>query len=217
MKQKFIINKGYSTLLLFFAGWGMDEHPFLTYVPEEKDFMICYDYRTLDFDVSLLKQYMAIDIVGWSMGIWAASQVLPEYSLPVRKSTAINGTVFPVDEKRGIPPVLFQGTLERLNPASLLKFQRRMCKDGNSFARFQQTAPRRTVEELKEELTAIARQHSALPPGSFVWQQAFVGSNDRIFPPANQKAAWEATSTPVEYGIETHYDELLFSKYFEET
>lgn len=215
MKQKFIINKGYPTLLLFFAGWGMDEHPFLAYVPKEKDFMVCYDYRTLDFDVSLLKQYAVIDIVGWSMGVWAASQILPHLSLPIRKSTAINGTAFPIDDKRGIPPALFQGTLEGLNPASLLKFQRRMCKDGNSFARFQQTPPKRIVEELKEELTAIARQYSVSSPGLFIWQQAFVGNNDRIFPPANQQTAWEATFTPVEHGSESHYDEQLFSKYFE--
>ena len=41
-------------LLLFFAGWGMDERPFIQYTPRESDFMICYDYHTLDFDTSPL-------------------------------------------------------------------------------------------------------------------------------------------------------------------
>ena len=139
-------------LLLFFAGWGMDEHPFLQYAPPDSDFMICYDYRTLDFDTSPLAGYTVIDVVAWSMGVWAASQVLSKVSLPIRRRIAINGSPFPIDEKRGIPPAIFMGTLEGLNEASLRKFQRRMCADGNVFARFQLTAPERSIEELKEEL-----------------------------------------------------------------
>ena len=152
MKQYFIIKNNQKHLLLFFAGWGMDEHPFLQYAPQDSDFMICYDYRTLDFDTSPLTGYTVIDVVAWSMGVWAASQVLSKVSLPIRRRIAINGTPFPIDEKRGIPPAIFMGTLEGLNEASLRKFQRRMCADGNVFARFQLTAPERSIEELKEEL-----------------------------------------------------------------
>lgn len=216
MKQIFIIHKNRPALLLFFAGWGMDEHPFRAYTPREKDFMVCYDYRTLDFDVSLLKEYTAIDVVGWSMGVWAASQILPTLSLPVRQSIAVNGTPFPIDEKRGIPPAIFQATLEGLNPSSLLKFQRRMCMNGSHYQRFLQMAPQRPVEELKEELAAIARQYSLLPATTFCWQRAFIGSSDRIFPPAHQQAAWEESSTDIELGNEAHYDEQLLSRYLQE-
>ena len=45
-------NQKQDRLLLFFAGWGMDERPFIQYTPRESDFMICYDYHTLDFDTS---------------------------------------------------------------------------------------------------------------------------------------------------------------------
>lgn len=158
-------------LLLFFAGWGMDEHPFLQYAPPDSDFMICYDYRTLDFDTSPLAGYTVIDVVAWSMGVWAASQVLSKVSLPIRRRIAINGSPFPIDEKRGIPPAIFMGTLEGLNEASLRKFQRRMCADGNVFARFQLTAPERSIEELKEELAAVAEQYRMLPTETFAWEQ----------------------------------------------
>lgn len=130
-------------LLLFFAGWGMDERPFIQYTPRESDFMICYDYHTLDFDTSPAARYSHFDVVAWSMGVWAASQVLSRIALPVNGSVAINGTPFPIDEKRGIPPAIFEGTLEGLNEASLRKFQRRMCANGSAFDSFRHITPQR--------------------------------------------------------------------------
>jgi biotin synthesis protein BioG len=50
MKQHFIIKNNQKHLLLFFAGWGMDETPFLQIHPTNKDWLICYDYRSLEFD-----------------------------------------------------------------------------------------------------------------------------------------------------------------------
>ena len=44
MKQHFIIKNNQKHLLLFFAGWGMDETPFLTIHPTDKDWMICYEH-----------------------------------------------------------------------------------------------------------------------------------------------------------------------------
>ena len=89
--------------LLFFAGWGMDETPFMHNLPPNKDLIICYDYRSLDFDSTLLSTYDGIYVVAWSMGVWAASQVLPDSNLPLKQSIAINGTPFPIDDMRGIP------------------------------------------------------------------------------------------------------------------
>ena len=55
MKQSYIIHEHHPRLLLFFAGWGADETPFKMYRPVASDFMVCYDYRTLDFDASGLE------------------------------------------------------------------------------------------------------------------------------------------------------------------
>ena len=79
MKQHFIIKNNQKHLLLFFAGWGMDETPFLTIHPVDKDWMICYDYRSLTFDVGLLETYSQITLIAWSMGVWAASQLIKQY------------------------------------------------------------------------------------------------------------------------------------------
>ena len=50
MKQHFIIKNNSKRLLLFFAGWGMNETPFLQIRPTDTDWMVCYDYRSLEFD-----------------------------------------------------------------------------------------------------------------------------------------------------------------------
>ena len=133
--------------LLFFAGWGMDETPFMHNLPPNKDLIICYDYRSLDFDSTLLSTYEGIYVVAWSMGVWAASQVLPDSNLPLKQSIAINGTPFPIDDMRGIPPAIFEGTLNNLNEATLQKFRRRMCGSGSAFQAFLEIAPQRPVEE----------------------------------------------------------------------
>ena len=59
MKQSYIIHEHHPRLLLFFAGWGADETPFKMYRPVASDFMVCYDYRTLDFDASGLEGHCA--------------------------------------------------------------------------------------------------------------------------------------------------------------
>lgn len=57
------------------------------------DYMICYDYRTLDFDTSILEQYRQVNVVAWSMGVWAAPIALA--SVPKEKLLliAFNGTI----------------------------------------------------------------------------------------------------------------------------
>ena len=67
MKQYFIEQRHLPSLTLFFAGWGMDERPFLHYHPADRDLLVCYDYRSLDFDFSLPEGYEDIRVVGWSM------------------------------------------------------------------------------------------------------------------------------------------------------
>ena len=173
MKQHFIIKNNQKHLLLFFAGWGMDETPFLTIHPTDKDWMICYDYRSLAFDTDLLETYSQITLIAWSMGVWAASQIMKQYPhLPVSQSIAINGTLYPIHETKGIAHSIFDGTLQGLNEQTLQKFQRRMCGSIADYKTFQTISPQRPMEELKEELAAIQQQYLSLPPSDFKWQKA---------------------------------------------
>ena len=127
MKHYFIQQNYLPRLTLFFAGWGMDECPFMDYCSGNSDLLVCYDYRSLDFDFTLLQGYQEIRLIAWSMGVWAASMVLQDMDLPICESVALNGTVTPVDDLKGISQQVFEGTLEGLNEVTLEKFIRRMC------------------------------------------------------------------------------------------
>jgi len=218
MKQHFIIKEHRKHLLLFFAGWGMDETPFLEIHPTDKDWMICYDYRSLAFDATLLQEYSQITLIAWSMGVWAASQILQQYPhLPVSQSIAINGTIYPIHETKGIAPIIFEGTLQGLNEQTLQKFQRRMCGSAADYKAFHVTAPQRPVEDLKEELASIQKQYLSLPSSDFVWQKAIIGKEDRIFLPDNQWLAWRNKVNSLEQVEAAHYQQALFKDVITQT
>ena len=210
MKHTFIHKQNHPCLTLFFAGWGMDPHPFADYIPRHSDLLMCYDYRSLDFETSLLEGYEEIRVAAWSMGVWAAAQVLEHMALPVKESIAVNGTMTPVDDNNGIPVAIFKGTLEGLNERNLQKFYRRMCLPADELTRFLRKCPQRGVEELKEELRCIGEYAAALPVPSFQWDKAVVGTKDLIFPTGNQVNAWKNTQTPcVEYDIPHYCEQVL--------
>ena len=187
MKQYFIEQRHLPSLTLFFAGWGMDERPFLHYHPADRDLLVCYDYRSLDFDFSLPEGYEDIRVVGWSMGVWAASQVLGRSCLPITESVAVNGTMTPVDDSRGIPNAIYEGTLKGLNDVTLRKFFRRMCGSAVLLEDFLTRSPGRSTDEVKEELLLIAKQAECLAPARFCWSKAVIGKGDLIFVPACQR------------------------------
>jgi malonyl-CoA O-methyltransferase/biotin synthesis protein BioG len=205
-----------SGLLLFFAGWGMDERPFLEYLPVDRDCVICYDYRSLSFDGTLLAPYRPIRVVAWSMGVWAASQILSGRDLPVSERIAVNGTPWPVDDERGIAAAVFRGTLEGFGENSLQKFRRRMCGSKEVLEHFMKQVPLRTAGDLHEELDRIGRLYAAQTgPSLFEWDKIYIGSQDKIFLPGNQQKAWEGKRViPVDAA---HYPVALWPELFTAT
>lgn len=216
MKYEYIIQEQNPRLLLFFAGWASDPTPFRHYRPKDRDFIICYDYRTLEHDFLPPGIYQKIDVVGWSMGVWAASHIGPQLGIPIGHSIALNGTPFPIDAELGIHPDIWQGTLDNLSPAPLHKFCRRMCLDSNAFHQFLRITPRRPVEELAEEMRSIEKQRLSLLSPTFHWEKAIVGSNDRIIPPGNQCRTWQMLNVPFYQTEDAHYSEPMFHQYLEE-
>lgn len=191
MKYYFIKKQSLSRLVLFFAGWGMDERPFSDCVPQDSDLLVCYDYRSLIFDFSLLRGYSEIRLVAWSMGVWAASRIFFGTAFPIRESIAVNGTLTPVDEACGIPQSIFEGTLKGLNERTLQKFRRRMCGSAEALDAFMQRAPQRSVDELREELQCIGEQARFFSLFPFVWDKVVIGANDLVFTATNQHNAWK--------------------------
>ena len=208
------LSSGHNRCLLFFAGWGMDAHPFKRMAAEGFDLFIAYDYRSLDVDLPVLTSYEEVHIVAWSMGVWAASTVLQ--GVEIASAMAINGTELPVNDNYGIPVQIAHGTLDTLTPESLARFNRRMCASAEVLADFNAIAPQRGIDELKEELAAIYRQAGTADESPLIWNKALIGRGDRIFPVANQERFWmEKRGVEMQVIDAPHYPFYLWNRWNE--
>lgn len=216
MKQVFLKkNEGTSRLLLFFAGWGAEPSMFkyhgLTEGEGTYDILMFYDYRSLDFDRSLTDGYGTVMVLAWSMGVWAAGQVLSDLSLTGIR-IAVNGTPYPVHDSYGIPETIFDGTLAMLSDRTLYKFRRRMCGSQAALDELLGRPLSRPLAELREELAAIGDAVHLSAPRPFTWTGAIVGLQDMIYPAANQRNAWETLGVPVSETDIPHWDKNIFRK-----
>jgi hypothetical protein len=163
----------------------MDDHVFERFTGQ-RDTLIIWDYTDLSTPLPLDER--PIDLIAWSMGVWAATQTCPTEHLT--SATAINGTPWPIDETRGIPPAIFDGTLSTYSESGLARFRKRMCGGVGATNDFLQYAPQRTTEDLGTELAALGEAIRSRPPKTFPWTRAVGCTADRIFPITAQKAAF---------------------------
>ena len=182
-----------SRLILIFAGWGMDCHPFEGLAHHGYDIAIAFDHRKSEcHDAAILSNYDEICILAWSFGVPAANAFLRDNpSLPITARIAVNGTLHPVDDLMGIPQNIFEGTLNNLSAATISKFRRRMCGSSENFAKFMASAPRRSdLKELADELQAIRQLPPAKSDDRHRWDTVYIYDSDRIIPTENQLRAW---------------------------
>ena len=163
----------------------MDDHVFERFMGE-RDTLIIWDYT--DLSTSLPFDERPIELIAWSMGVWAATQTCPTERL--LSATAVNGTPWPIDDTRGIPTAIFDGTLSTYSEAGLARFRKRMCGGAAATAEFMANAPQRTTEDLGTELAALGEAIRSRPEKPFPWTRAIGCSADRIFPITAQQAAF---------------------------
>ncbi len=180
----------HTRLILIFAGWGMDSRPFEGLVRPGYDIAVIWDYRKSDFPESIVQNYSEIVLVAWSMGVFASLPVIPRLRGKLTLTLAVNGTPYPVDDTRGIPENIFNGTLEGFCKRTLEKFRMRMCGGAKAYNDFKCCEPLRPISELKEELSVLGNMASPKEEEIEMWDHSVIGKSDAIFPPENQAAAW---------------------------
>lgn len=186
MKVEFLKRGAATRLILIFAGWSTDVRYYVDCVAEGWDTAVVSDYRDLSMP-RLPKQYSTIYIFAYSLGVWAASQCLPEASLRV----AICGTCAPVSDYLGIPEKMFLGTAENLNTRNLMKFHRRMAGDKPTYDRLSPLLPPDPdIDALKDELLSIAAKNIREWSSDMVWNRVYVAMQDNIIPTDNQLRFW---------------------------
>ena len=201
MKTVWLRKEGAEELLLFFNGWGMDYriaahllHESLT-TDFSPDFLVCYDYRTLEPEPSFIKElrrYDSITLIAWSFGVWVAQHIeLPALECAI----AINGTLHPVDAEQGIPPEVFQATLSTYSEENRDRFNRRMCGSREALALFSTISPERKTSDQLEELERLQEYQSIeeyrTGIASWHYNHAIIGGKDLVFPAKQQFAAWK--------------------------
>lgn len=196
MRFKTVYKCGTRRLILIYAGWGMDWRPFARLRHPGYDIMVVWDYRELTFNwAKVLSAYDEICLIAWSIGVFAASVTIHEILPRITMRLAVNGTLNPIDDRRGIPPAIWHGTQMSLTPSTWRTFQRRICTSEQQYEQFRDQAPRRTIADLAEELTALETHTLFHAEQVTAWDMAIVSLSDGIFPPANQKRAWVDSTT----------------------
>lgn len=193
-------------LLLYLNGWALGpsavEH---LGKPVGRDLLILWDYRTdqLDFDFSA---YSEVEVVAWSMGIWATDRLLdrlPRLRGLVTSATALGGTGYPMDDQYGIPEATYLATLGSITEANRPRFNRQMV-GGKTYRHLYTDIAARSTQAIRDELirpyrlTQASARPVPKPEAEGLWTRAFIGSDDKVVPPSSQRAYWTAQGVPTE-------------------
>lgn len=195
-------------LIIYFCGWGMTPATVshLT-LPDQCDLLALYDYRILELSDDLADlpwdSYEAVTIVAWSLGVWAAEQVVPHWSiLPTKQRLiAVAGSPYPMHDQWGIPKQIFVGTLEGLTDENRQRFNRRMC-GGKRYKQLYDILSERPTTELRDELQAVydslatSEASETTHHTRLAWDLAIIGERDQIFPAKNLSTLWKAVNVP---------------------
>lgn len=200
MQRRFIVSKeGNKRLILFFTGWSTDFRVLSEIeIPSGYDLLCCWDYRLLVWE-PLTKDYDEIVIIAWSFGVSAANEILSRALLSenITGLYAVNGSIFPMDSEKGIPPAIFESTRANLNDKTLQKFRLRICGGKERFLNSSEKLnSESSITDLKEELDRF-EEISSSEIHTQDWDYAFISENDKIFPIDNLRRAWKATPVMV--------------------
>lgn len=197
MKHKIVSSADSSRLILIFAGWGMDSRPFEKLHRPGYDVAVVWDYRSFTDDWSWTDSYSEICVIAWSFGVYASAMLSDKLRPKVTLNIAVNGTLYPCDDSRGIPRAIFDGTLKGLCEQSLIKFYRRMCGSADSYRSFESVMPKRDIEGLKDELAMFSIDKIQPCKEALRFDLAIIGNRDAIIPPDNQARAWSGTENAI--------------------
>ncbi|MBQ8477642.1 MAG: DUF452 family protein, partial [Succinivibrio sp.] len=121
------------------------------------------------------------------------------------KKIAVNGTVQGIDDTLGIPPSLWQATIDSLTEQTYLKFVRRMCSDTSLYEEYLQNKPQRALESFKSELISLQAIAKQRKQNNFEYDLAIVGNKDKIIAPKRQLLSWSNAHVLVKQTEIAHY------------
>lgn len=188
MKAFYLNKNNNEKLLVFFAGWSFDENPFKKQDFSDFDVLIVYDYNDLSIPKEFedFKNYREKNLLAWSMGVFCA-YLLKDIFADFDKKIAINGTIFPIDDKYGIPEKVFKLTLIHAKKGLEGKFYQNLFNNENDFQKYLQNSVERDIENRVNELNNLNNLiKSSTINYEYFYDKAIVSKQDKIIPPQNQ-------------------------------
>ena len=182
-------------LILIFSGWSTTPEFYSDLRSEGWDIMLVYDYSDSRFDIPDLSGYSTIFVLAWSLGVAAAESVATSGRLGgsvISAAFAVNGTTFPADDMRGIPVAVYDGTERNLSLKNLRRFRRRMAEPPVCDASFMLDSDSDEDSAIYRLRSELRRLRSSYTSPLLPWLRVYVGTEDRIFPAANQLTAWRS-------------------------
>lgn len=169
----------------------MGPEPFFPFAGGDCDLYMCYDYRELALpDLRLFTDYEQVDLFAWSMGVWVAAYLFADNGFQFFRTTALAGTLQPIDDQTGIPVAAFEGSIRTLDATRLDAFYSSMFDEREQWARFSANRPHRSVSSVREELINLHHQIVNTSAVRDIFNRKFVTSRDRVFPARNQVRSW---------------------------
>lgn len=191
MKCKFVNRNGSPRLIVIYAAWGMDWRVFADLHHPSYDILAVWDYRELTFNWKPFLKYEEICLVAWSTGVFASSVTMHEIEPRVTARIAVNGTLTPIDDFTGTAPSQWRATINGLTPGSRKRYLQRMFGSREIMERFKENIPKRTIDDMKEELSAL-ETHSIFHVEQIIdWDLAIISTDDVVIPFENQRRAWK--------------------------
>lgn len=209
MNKLFIRDKSANSLIVVFLGWGFPPESFSGLRKNGFDILLLAGYENvtgvdIEHEIQTIvkehhdwqnPRYDEVVVIGWSFGVKVATLFLSQTDMPVTMRLAVNGTEFHIDDSKGIPETVFNGTLSGLSGKTLEKFRLRSAGSKEKLDKLGLDA----VEEPSPKFSMLRKElewFGSLPPiptvaNRSIWDKVIVGDEDRIFPPANQLRAWE--------------------------
>lgn len=167
-------------IIVVFSGWAIGPDVF-AHLKGDQDLLFVDDYRRLNSDLPDLSAYDRRSLVAWSFGIAAYGHWQAEQPGLFHRTVAINGSLTPVDRRLGIPPAVFERTVEGLSEESYQAFL------GHCFGERQPYQPI-DVTARQAELKAVRDRG---PAPALTFDHVWISRNDRIFPAVNLTRSWQ--------------------------
>ena len=174
--QKHLINNHSESLIIFFTGWGCDEHEF-AHINSSTDILLLYNYFDLNLDFNFAK-YKNIDLIAFSAGVFIAT--IMNFDFKINKKIAMSGNPYLFDEHLGLSKEI-QNILYYITEENADDFARNyLIKTRAEWEKFNHS--KRTLESCKAEFDSLKNIYQDKKQViKNIFDFALIGNEDPIF------------------------------------